>query len=107
MSNCSFTESRITSVGTAVSIQQPILDLWILRLLVNGGAWPYIQGRANADFSERMQPILCKNRVFATSATESAFALRCALPRRTIRQSKNPNAAFRTRHHQENCCRAY
>lgn len=42
MSNSSFSESRITSVGTATSTQQPIYELWILRLLVNGGAWPYV-----------------------------------------------------------------
>ena len=42
MSNSSFSDSRITSVGTATSTQQPIYELWILRLLVNGGAWPYV-----------------------------------------------------------------
>lgn len=42
MRNSSFSESRITSVGTATSTQQPIYELWILRLLVNGGAWHYV-----------------------------------------------------------------
>ena len=42
MSNSSFSESRITTIGTATSTLQPIYELWILRLLVNGGAWPYI-----------------------------------------------------------------
>ena len=39
MSNSSFSESRITSVGTATSTQQPIYELWILRLLVNAGGF--------------------------------------------------------------------
>lgn len=38
MSNSTFSESRITTIGTATSTQQPIYELWILRLLVNGGA---------------------------------------------------------------------
>ncbi len=42
MSNSTFSESRITTIGTTTSTQQPIYELWILRLLVNGGAWPYI-----------------------------------------------------------------
>ena len=42
MSNSSFSDSRITTIGTATSTRQPIYELWILRLLVNGGAWPYI-----------------------------------------------------------------
>ena len=51
MSNSSFSDSRITSVGTATSTQQPIYELWILRLLVTGGAWPYIDiGDDDFDF---------------------------------------------------------
>ena len=42
MSNSTFSESCITTIGTATSTLQPIYELWILRLLVNGGAWPYI-----------------------------------------------------------------
>ena len=34
--------SRITSIGTVITRSQPIFDLWILRLLVNGGAWDYV-----------------------------------------------------------------
>lgn len=34
--------NRITSIGTVITQPQPIFDLWILRLLVNGGAWDYV-----------------------------------------------------------------